>query len=277
MTDSQAPRAVIPICLVVVARASRRRRTRRPARSRSRCETSLAMSENVAVPLSAATTRYGVVVVVADHARRAGRPRRSTMLSVTSSSPTGTSCSRRCLRPAGLAAAVGRRPLEHEAAFGADRDDQRVLDHLRLHQAEHLGAEVLAPVGPAEAAAGDLAAAQVHSLDPRRVDEDLEQRPRQRQDRDLRRVELDRQVGVGLPSAVVLEGVGADDRADHRQEAAQDAVLVEAGDGVERLFDLGRDPLGGVAVVARRGRGGPGTARPGAARCRGCAITVRSM
>ena len=47
-----------------------------------------------------------------------------------------------------------------------------------------------------------------------------------------------------------LEGVGADDRADHRQEAAQDAVLVEARDGVERLFDLGRDPLGGVAVVA---------------------------
>ena len=50
-----------------------------------------------------------------------------------------------------LATAVRRRALDHEPALGADRDDQRVLDHLRLHQAEDLGAEVLA-AGPTTAA-----------------------------------------------------------------------------------------------------------------------------
>ena len=76
------------------------------------------------------------------------------------------------------AIAAGRRPLDDEASLGADRDDDGVLDRLRLHQPEHLGAEVLAPVRPADAAAGDPAAAQVHGLHARRVDEDLEHRPR---------------------------------------------------------------------------------------------------
>ena len=50
---------------------------------------------------------------------------------------------------------------------------------------EDLGAEVLPPVGPADAAARHLAAAQVDALDPRAVDEDLDHRPRQRQVVDL--------------------------------------------------------------------------------------------
>ena len=45
--------------------------------------------------------------------------------------------------------------LAEEAALRADRHDHGVLDHLRLDQAEDLGAEVVAPVGPAQAAAGD--------------------------------------------------------------------------------------------------------------------------
>ena len=61
----------------------------------------------------------------------------------------------------------GRQLLGIEAALGAGRDDHRILDHLRLHQAEDLGAEIVAPVGPAEAAAGDRAAAQVDALDAR--------------------------------------------------------------------------------------------------------------
>jgi hypothetical protein len=52
-----------------------------------------------------------------------------------------------------LAPAADRRPLDHEAALGADRDDQRVLDHLRLHQPEDLGAEVLATIRPPQPAA----------------------------------------------------------------------------------------------------------------------------
>ena len=54
------------------------------------------------------------------------------------------------------------------------------------------------PLGPADAAARDVAHAQMHALDPRAVDEDLELRPRQRQVRDLRRVELEGQVALRL-------------------------------------------------------------------------------
>ena len=56
-------------------------------------------------------------------------------------------------------------PLADEAALGADRDDDRVLDLLRLDQAEDLRTEVLAPVRPAQPAARDLAEPQVHALD----------------------------------------------------------------------------------------------------------------
>ena len=57
--------------------------------------------------------------------------------------------------------------LAEEPALRADRHDHGVLDHLRLDQAEHLGAEVVAPVRPAQAAARHGAEPQVHALDPR--------------------------------------------------------------------------------------------------------------
>ena len=81
----------------------------------------------------------------------------------------------------GVAVGGGRQLLGIEAALGAGRHDHRILDHLRLHQAEDLGAEIVAPVGPAQAAAGDRAAAQVDALDPRRIDPDLAPRHRRRQ------------------------------------------------------------------------------------------------
>jgi hypothetical protein len=48
--------------------------------------------------------------------------------------------------------------LQHEAALGADRHDDGVLDLLGLDQAQHLGAEVFAAVRPAQAAPRHLAA-----------------------------------------------------------------------------------------------------------------------
>ena len=80
--------------------------------------------------------------------------------------------------------------LGDEAALGADRHDDGVLHHLRLDQAEDLGTEVLTPVGPAQTAARDLAEAQVHALDARRVHPDLVRRARRRQVGDGLRVEL---------------------------------------------------------------------------------------
>jgi hypothetical protein len=54
-----------------------------------------------------------------------------------------------------------------KAALGADRHDHCVLDLLRFHQAEDLGAEILRPVRPAQATARNLAKAQVNTFDAR--------------------------------------------------------------------------------------------------------------
>ena len=121
--------------------------------------------------------------------RRRGGPRPaggtsspSTRLSVMSSRPLmNMLVAGHAFGQHGIALAAGRRPLDEEAALGADRHDHRVLDHLRLDQAQYFGAEILAPVRPAQAAARDRAEAQVHAFDARRVDEDLAVRARLRQ------------------------------------------------------------------------------------------------
>jgi hypothetical protein len=46
--------------------------------------------------------------------------------------------------------AVGGGLAQHEAALGAHRHDQHVLDHLRGHQPVDLGAEVVGAVAEAE-------------------------------------------------------------------------------------------------------------------------------
>ena len=83
--------------------------------------------------------------------------------------------------------------LAHEAALGPGGDDDRVLDLLRLDQAEHLGAEVLEPVRPAQPAARHPAETQVHRFQPGRVDEDLELGPRRGEPGHAARVELEHQ------------------------------------------------------------------------------------
>ena len=75
-----------------------------------------------------------------------------------------------------------------ESALRPGRHDHRVFDALRLHQAEHFGAEIVAPIGPAQAAARDRASAQMDALDPRRIDEHLAPWQRRRQARHLRAI-----------------------------------------------------------------------------------------
>ena len=132
--------------------------------------------------------------------------------------------------------AVGHRRqlLGIEAALGAGRNDHRVLDQLRLHQAEDLGAEIVAPVGPAKAAAGDRAAAQVDALDARAVDPDLAPRHRRRKARDQRGIDLEGERFLGRRG----EGVGAHDRFDQRAQPPQDAVVVDRADLGERAVEL---------------------------------------
>ena len=52
-----------------------------------------------------------------------------------------------------------------ETALGPGGHDHGVFDALRLHQAQHLGAEIVAPVGPAQAPARHRPGAQVDALD----------------------------------------------------------------------------------------------------------------
>ena len=134
--------------------------------------------------------------------------------------------------------AVGRvrQPLADEAALGAGRDDDRVLHLLRLDQAEHLGTEVLGPLGPAQPAARDRAEPQVHRLEPRRIHEDLELGPRRGHPGHALRRELEHQVR-GLARG--LEVVGAQGGLDEGQVGAEDAVVVEAHhlvQGAAQLF-----------------------------------------
>ena len=122
---------------------------------------------------------------------------------------------------------VAGRALDDEATLGAGRHDDGVLHHLRLHQAEDLGAEVLPPIAPPQPAAGDRATAQVDPLDPWPAHPDLVLRAGQRQVGDGRRIELE---GDRRPVAIEVRAHGG---VDERQEGAADAVVVEAGDGVE--------------------------------------------
>ena len=77
-----------------------------------------------------------------------------------------------------VAAALRRRALQDEAALCAYGHNYRVLDHLGLHQPQNFGTEILAPVRPADAAARNLAAAQVDAFHPGREHKNFRDRPR---------------------------------------------------------------------------------------------------
>ena len=160
-------------------------------------------------------------------------------------------------------------PLAHEAALGAGGDDDRVLDLLRLDQAEHLGAEVLEPVRPAQAAARHPAEAQVHRLQPGRVDEDLELGPRRGEPGHGAGVELEHQrtrpvlPRRGDPAwAFLLVVAGPQGGVDQRQVGAEDPVVVEADHLVELAADLLGDGLAALGDAALPGRVEPGLEQP---------------
>ena len=98
--------------------------------------------------------------------------------------------------------------------------------------------QVLPPVGPADAATRHLPSTEVHRLDSRRVDEHLDEWARLGQVGDQVGIELDGEIRLRMALGVELEVAGPQHRPDDAQEAAQDAVLVEALDGVDRSLDL---------------------------------------
>ena len=159
---------------------------------------------------------------------------------------------------------VGRvgQPLADEPALRAGRDDDRVLHLLRLDQAEHLGAEVLGPLRPAQAAARDRAEPQVHRLKPRRVDPDLVLGPRRGHHGHPLGGELEHQVRRVLAVVGALVVVGAQGGVDQRQVSAQDAVVVQADHLVERAAQLLGDRRAALLRAGRERRVEPGLEQP---------------
>jgi len=90
----------------------------------------------------------------------------------------------------------------------------------------------------------------VHTLYPRRVDEDLEPGTGKREKRHQRGIELERQLRLGLPFWRTLKVVSSDHGADDRQTVTQNAVLIEAGDVIDRSLDLAPEPVSRREVVA---------------------------
>ncbi len=76
---------------------------------------------------------------------------------------------------------VRRWTPQDEAALGAVRHDDGVLDPLGLHQAENLGAQVLLAVGPPDAAPGQPRPAKMQRVEPPGTDEGLRLGNRRRQ------------------------------------------------------------------------------------------------
>ena len=107
-----------------------------------------------------------------------------------------------------------------------------------LDQAEHLGAVVLGPVRPAQAAARDRAEAQVHALDLGAVDEDLAPGPRIRQPFDGARIEFDRQRAVARIGSG-SEMIGTQDGFDQVEVAPDDRVVIDVRNFLQRILDLG--------------------------------------
>ncbi len=151
----------------------------------------------------------------------------------------------------GVAIGRGRRALQHEPALRADRDDDDVLHHLRLHEAQDLGAEILGAVGPAQPAAGNPAAAQVDAFESRRIDEYLEHRPRLGKARHFRGVELERHERAPARVRVAAPEIGPRRREDQREELSQHAVLGKILDLLERGLDRA-DVFGSRRVALRR-------------------------
>ncbi len=135
----------------------------------------------------------------------------------------------------GIAVAAHRRALDVETALGANRHDDGVLDHLRLDQAQHFGTEILAAIRPAQAATRHRAEAQVHAFHARAVNEDFAIRTRLGQIRHPRRIQFEADAVWVLAVLVGLVIVGAQGRIDHIDEAAQDAVFVQAGHAIHQL------------------------------------------
>ena len=141
--------------------------------------------------------KIGVVAVTAHHPRRSHHLSTGPLDLTGTLDPTGTlnivgdveqagheqpvagdSLVARRLPVQCVVAGERRGIFDDEPPLGADRNDDRIFHGLRLDQAQDLGPEILSTITPAQPATCDRTKSQMNTLDPGRVDEDLEFRTR---------------------------------------------------------------------------------------------------
>ena len=151
--------------------------------------------------------------------------------------------------------AARRQELGIESALGPDGHDDGVLDLLGLHKAQHLGAEVIAPIAPPQPAAGYRPEAQVHALDIDAPDEDFPIGLWRGQVGELIARHLEGDVGLGFPVRAGLIEIGPQDRADQKGHSAQHPVMIQAFNALQRLDDLAHHLAGGGLALLQLGDG----------------------
>ena len=115
---------------------------------------------------------------------------------------------------------------------------------LRLDQIEHFGAEIVAPVAPAQPPARHRAEAQMHTFDHGRSHPDFAIRFRRREILHCVGIDLERHVRLGAAIGTRLIIIGAPDRGDQQIEPAQCAVVVEADHFVQGRLEHELEPPG---------------------------------
>ena len=198
--------------------------------------------------------QIGIVAVVADHVRRRHHRAAVEVVGDVQQPADEGLVTGDALGLDRLAVAARGQAFRDEPALRADRHDHGVLHHLGLHQPQHLGAEILSPVRPADPPPRHRTAAQMHALHPRGVDEDLVHRTRLGQLGDPGRIELEGDAGLHVRALVALVEIGAQRRAHQPEETAQDTVLVQVRHRIEAGADLvDEGPAVRLPVPGRRG------------------------
>jgi hypothetical protein len=116
--------------------------------------------------------------------------------------------------------------LRIETTLCAGRHDYSIFNALRLHQAEDFGAEIIAPIRPAQAATRNWPSAQVNALNAGGVDENFAPRLWRGKPRNERTINLERQ----RLARGGRERIGAQRRLYDRTVETKDTVFIKAFD-----------------------------------------------
>src|SRR5690606_24476973 len=130
-----------------------------------------------------------------------------------------------------------------KSALGADWNDDCVLDDLSLDESKNFRTKILVTIRPANTAARDRSAAQMHGLETVAVNENLAVWSRLVQIGDGRAVDLQDKRFWRVPVLILVEIIRAQGFADNRQYAAQHAIFVQFFNLVHQMVDLDQQSI----------------------------------